>query len=222
MNKTINRSKLVFMLFLLVIFACENQKTDNENLAVTKDDGTRLILKKEDLLNGNYHTQHAKLFGKYVSGYNVYVLRAIDLVQSSAMDGGGYFIGIKADPPESPIGYNIELFGNKLLQAPRKTSYCSGSSYSVFIESLNLMYGNKPHVLSKERHEAIRMQELDNGRREDGIKFWGNWNADGYGNNFALVQYSGMGKKVSVKYKKLCLYVYQNPKIFLHLMLKNK
>ncbi|NOZ60191.1 MAG: hypothetical protein GXO74_00770 [Calditrichaeota bacterium] len=40
------------------------------------------------------------------------------------------------------------------------------------------------------------MQELDGGRREDHVKFWGKWNADGYGNHFALVQYSAMGKKI--------------------------
>jgi hypothetical protein len=40
------------------------------------------------------------------------------------------------------------------------------------------------------------MTEEDGSRREDGVKFWGKWNADGYGNHFALVQYSGMGKVV--------------------------
>ncbi len=183
---------LIFFLFL----GCELQTTANSNFTPTKDDGKRLILKKEDLSQGTYHTNHAKIFGKYVSGYNTYILKAIDSVQSTAMDGGGYFIGLKVDPPESPIGYNLNLFDKQLLQAPRTTSYCSGSSYSAFIESLNLMYNNKSQDLSEGRYESLRMQELDDGRREDGIKFWGKWNDDGYGNHFALVQYSDMGKKI--------------------------
>ena len=40
------------------------------------------------------------------------------------------------------------------------------------------------------------MQEPDGGRREDGVKFWGHWNADGFGNHFALVQYSRMGERI--------------------------
>jgi hypothetical protein len=51
--------------------------------------------------------------------------------------------------------------------------------------------------LSKDRLEALRMQEPDGGRREDGVKFWGHWNADGFGNHFALVQYSKMGERIT-------------------------
>ncbi len=51
-------------------------------------------------------------------------------------------------------------------------------------------------MLSPERLEAIRMQEPDGGRREDLIKFWGYWNADGFGTHFALVQYSRMGQEI--------------------------
>lgn len=40
------------------------------------------------------------------------------------------------------------------------------------------------------------MQEPDGGRREDEIKFWGKWNDDGFGNHFALVQYSQMGTTI--------------------------
>ena len=49
------------------------------------------------------------------------VLRAIDRVQASAPDGGGYFIGLKADPLESPIGYPLRLFGRQMLLSPRTT-----------------------------------------------------------------------------------------------------
>lgn len=141
-----------------------------------------------------HHTRHAELFGKYVSGYNLHVLEGVDKVTASAPDGGGYFIGIKAQPPESPIGYDIALLGNPLLKAPRTTSYCSGSSYSAFIEGLNAM--GLPDKLDATHSEAMRMQEPDGGRREDWIKYWGLWNANGFGSHYALVQYSGMGTDV--------------------------
>ena len=189
-------SRFMLIVFLILIYGCEHQKPKNTDLTVTKDDGSRLILKKEDVANGAHHTKHAEVFGKYISGYNTYILKAIDSVQSTAMDGGGYFTGITADPPESPVGYNLDLFNKQLLQAPRTTSYCSGSTYSAFIESLNMMYKNKHQTLSEKRYESLRMQEPDGGRREDGVQFWGKWNDDGFGNHYALVQYSGMGKKI--------------------------
>ena len=112
------------------------------------------------------------------------------------MDGGGYFIGIDSIPTESPVGYELKLFGKSLLDPPRKTSYCSGSAYSAFIEGLNLIFPDGNSRLSYERYEAMRMQELDGGRREDGIKYWGHWNADGFGSQYALVQYSMMGEEI--------------------------
>ncbi len=190
-------SRFILIGFLFLILGCEHQETKNTDFTVTKDDGSWFILKKEDVSNGAYHTKHAEVFGKYIFGYNTYILKAIDSVQSTAMDGGGYFIGITADPPESPIGYNLDLFNKQLLQAPRTTSYCSGSTYSAFIESLNMMYKNEHQTLSEERYESLRMQELGGGRREDGVQFWGKWNDDGFGNHYALVQYSGMGKKIN-------------------------
>ncbi len=162
----------------------------------TKDDGTRFLLKKEDLRAGQHHTKHAEIFGKYISGYNVFVLKGIDIVQSHALDGGGYFAGLKADPPESPIGYPLKFLGKPLLDPPRTTSYCSGSTFSAFIEALNLIFQGEHPALSPERFEAIRMQEPDGGRREDHVKLWGKWNADGFGNHFALVQYTQMGKRI--------------------------
>ena len=51
--------------------------------------------------------------------------------------------------------------------------------------------------ISPERFEAMRMQELDGGRREDWVKFWGLWNADGPGCHYALVQYSGAGSEIA-------------------------
>lgn len=150
------------------------------------------VLAPEDLKAGTYHARHAEIFGKYAAGYNIEVLRAVDAVQKTAMDGGGYFTGVKAVPPESPIGYPVALFGKPLLDPPRKTSYCSGSSYTALIEALNRIFPNGLD-LAPERAESLRMQEPDGGRREDFVKFWGNWNADDFGNHYALIQYSDMG-----------------------------
>lgn len=169
----------------------------NGDYSMTTDDGSWLVLTQADISHGTYHTQHADIFGKYISGYNRYILQAIDSVQETAMDGGGYFTGLTADPPESPIGYDLNLFGKQLIKAPRSTSYCSGSSYTAFIEGLNLMFGKDHPALSEDRYESLRMQELDGSRREDEVKFWGKWNDDGYGNHFALVQYSGMGEVIT-------------------------
>jgi hypothetical protein len=157
----------------------------------------KCLLSAAETKLGEHHTHHLDVFGHYTSGYNLAVLAAIDKVQSCAMDGGGYFIGVKANPPESPIGYELRLFGKPLLSPPRTTSYCSGASCSVFIEAINQILSDRASELSPERLEAMRMQEPDGSRREDGVKFWGHWNDDGFGTHFALVQYTGMGEEVS-------------------------
>ena len=141
-----------------------------------------------------HNIQHLELFGKDAVGFNAAILKGIDKVQSTAMDGGGYFIGVKADPPECPVGYNLCLLGKPLLTPTRTTSYCSGSSFAAFVEGMNTLLDGR--TLEDEKHEAVRMQEPDGKRREDGVKFWGWWNADGYGNHFALVQYSGIGTQI--------------------------
>lgn len=143
-----------------------------------------------------HHLQHDEIYGESVTGYNSAVLQAIDKVQAHEMDGGGYFIGIFAKPTESPVGYALTLGDYALLDPPRSTSYCSGASYAVFIEALNIICGDKLHKLDDARKESLRMQEPDGGRREDGVKFWGHFNDDGYGSQFALVQYSKMGAEV--------------------------
>lgn len=161
-----------------------------------KDKKGWLILQKKDLAKGTYHTDHYKIFKKYTSGHNLEVLKAIDIVQSHAMDGGGYFIGKDSTPTESPAYYELKLFNKSLITPPRRSSYCSGSSYSAFIEALNMILSKKGKNLSPERLEALRMQEPNGGRREDWIKFWGIWNADGFGSQYAMVQYSGMGIEI--------------------------
>lgn len=142
------------------------------------------------------HTQHETIFGKYVTGYNDIVLKAIDIVQAHAMDGGGYFIGISTIPTESPVGYPLKLFGMPLIVPPRTSSYCSGSTYTALIETMNLIFPDGDKKISLERFESMRMQEPDGGRRDDNIKFWGYWNTDGYGSQNALVQYSKMGIEI--------------------------
>lgn len=142
-----------------------------------------------------HHSSHLQRFGATACGYNPFVLQAIDEVQRTAPDGGGYFTGVKAEPAESPIGYPLQLFGLGLLDPPRTTSYCSGSSYTVFIEALNRIFPQGGQ-LSEERLEALRMQEPDGRRREDRVKAWGWWNADGYGTHYSMVQYLGMGQAV--------------------------
>ncbi len=155
------------------------------------------FLKDSQLTENAWNESHFDRFGQDAPDYNKMILQGIDKVQSTAPDGGGYFIGLKAVPAESPIGYPLHFGGGSLIDPPRGTSYCSGSSYAAFIEGLNLIFQNRQNELSSDRLEALRMQEPDGGRREDGIKFWGQWNADGFGSEFALVQYSGMGKEVS-------------------------
>ncbi|MBI2416447.1 MAG: hypothetical protein HYV28_00780 [Ignavibacteriales bacterium] len=151
------------------------------------------------ILNGAHHLNHFATFAGAAPGYNKFVIRAIDTVQKHAMDGGTYFIGIKAIPTESPVNYELKLGSRPLLTPPRPSSYCSGSTYAAFIETLNLLFPGIDSSLSADRLEALRMQEPDGGRREDNVKFWGRWNADGNGCKFALVDYSKMGMEVKAE-----------------------
>ena len=184
-------------LTLVLAIGCTGQTENRQKeWSATSDDGSLFLLEKEDLRYGPHHTHHASVFGKYVEGYNRAILQAIDTVQATRPEGGGYFIGIFAEPTESPIGYPVGLLGNNMLEPPRPTSYCSGASYTAFLEAMNLVFREESSRLDSARAELFRMQEPDGGRREDHIKFWGKWNADGFGNHFALVQYSGMGTEI--------------------------
>ncbi|MCU7494173.1 MAG: hypothetical protein HF314_13165 [Ignavibacteria bacterium] len=189
--KHFNRVLFLTLAFLMVLCQLSLQAGQKG-----KDKEKWLTLQKKDLSMGTYHTSHYKIFKKYTSGYNLEVLKGIDKVQAHAMDGGGYFIGVKATPAESPVYYELKLFNKSLITPPRQSSYCSGSSYSAFVEALNLILSKKAKRLSAERLEALRMQEPDGKRREDWVKFWGIWNADGFGSEFALEQYSSMGVAV--------------------------
>lgn len=94
------------------------------------------------------------------------------------------------------MGYALKLFDQPLLAPPRPTSYCSGATYAAFIEQLNLIFKEQKIEVSPERMESLRMQEPDGGRREDGVKFWGKWNDDGFGSHYAMVQYANMGIEI--------------------------
>jgi hypothetical protein len=184
---------------LFVVFACISSSfllAQERFTRATVDNGQWLFLDSMDIPTTKQHLNHEEIFNKYVRGYNLAVLRAIDIVQAHAMDGGGYFTGIQATPTESPIGYELRLFDKPLLDPPRTTSYCSGSTYGVFIEALNLIFPDGGTKLSAERYESLRMQERDGSRREDRIKYWGKWNDDGWGSQYALVQYSRMGEEI--------------------------
>lgn len=205
--------KLKKLFTIVLMFALAGQTSAlGEDVSVesaTQDDGAWHTLSETQLPTESQHTDHLLRYGEGLEGYNRLVLAGIDKVQATAMDGGGYFIGIKADPPESPIGYGLTLLGEPMLDPPRGTSYCSGATYTAFIEAMNLRHAktsdeqagapgdDESAGLDPVRSEAMRMQEPDGGRREDGIKFWGHWNDDGFGSQFALVQYAQMGREIS-------------------------
>lgn len=157
------------------------------------------MLGESDLANGAHHTRHWRTFAARAPRFNKEVLLAVDRVQASAPQGGGYFIGKSATPTESPIGYPLRLFGRPLLDPPRTTSYCSGASYAALIEALDRILAGQRGRLSEERFEALRMQEPDGSRREDCVKAWGWWNADGPGSHYCLVQYLKIGERVGIE-----------------------
>ena len=127
---------------------------------------------------------------------NQAVLAAVTKLQAGAPDGGGYFAGVKAVPAESPIGIPLSLFGQPLLNPTRTSSYCSGASYAALVGALDILLVARSAELTPERLEAVRMQEPDGSRREDMVKLWGWWNADGPGTLYALAMYTSMGSRV--------------------------
>lgn len=152
-------------------------------------------LEASDLLLGSHNTRHAETFGKHADANGKAVLEGVDVVQAHAPDGGGYFIGHTLRPPESPIGYELKLFGRPLLKPPRTTSYCSGATYATLVEALNILYPDGKQKLTPERLEVLRMQEPDGRTRGDFVKIWGSWNTD-WGQELVLVRLTGMGRAV--------------------------
>src|SRR4051812_34133756 len=101
--------KIAACLFAIILIAHLATAHGASTTQPTRDDGTPYLLIDDQLTAGAHHTRHAELFSRGIDGINLFVLRGIDKVQSTAPDGGGYFIGIKATPTESPIGYPLAL-----------------------------------------------------------------------------------------------------------------
>jgi len=144
-----------------------------------------------------HNIKHFFDYGADAPNYNKAVLQGIDKVMATAPNGGGYFVGLRANPPESPLGYDLKFGKYSLLTPPRSTSYCSGSSYGVFIEALNIINPRYSNRMTAAQLEACRMQEPDGGRRDDDIKLWGYWNDDVWGIHHALIDYTQMGEVVA-------------------------
>lgn len=124
------------------------------------------------------------------------ILKSVDQIQSRFPDGGGYFMGIKGDPPECPVGFPVDFLGSALVKPTRTTSYCSGASYTVLMLSLSRLVQTDHRTLTQAQSDAIRMQNANGSRREDEEKLWGWWNADGPGSYYALCEYTRMGRRV--------------------------
>lgn len=127
------------------------------------------------------------------------ILAEMQQMQMMLPNGGGYFMGIKADPMECPIGLPIEFCGRPLLTPTRTTSYCSGVTYALFLSVVEKAVQENRWVLTQGQVEALRLQEPDGGRREDEVKLWGWWNADGPGSLYALTVVTSMGVRVAPK-----------------------
>jgi hypothetical protein len=190
--------RIAMLLLVMISLAAISADANEPTTQPVRDSGWFVLSPAQAQLPA-HHTRHAEMFAQAdLPEYNLSVLKAVDRVQERAPAGGGYFSGVHAKPAESPIGYRLELFGHPLLNPPRTTSYCSGSAYTAFIEALNLIFPDAADRarLSPERLEALRMQEPDGSRREDDVKAWGYWNADGFGTQFCLAQYFGGAGKV--------------------------
>ena len=149
---------------------------------------------QEELGVANPHnTAHYANYSSNATPYNSYVLRAVDQVMSLRPDGGTYYTG----KGESPAGYAIQFNGYSLLTPPRDSSYCSGATYSVFIEALNLINPNYINNFSPAALEALKTQRADGSARPDNELFWGLWNNDFWGIYDAMVNYAGVGEVIS-------------------------
>lgn len=153
------------------------------------------LLTAADLSLGVHHLRHAEVFSGRTTACGRAVLMGVDAVQGRGPEGGGYYVGPSLKPPESPVNYDLALFGHSLLKPPRPASYCSGATYAAFVEALNVLFPEGKDRLSAGRLEALRMQERDGSTRPDFVKVWGNWNSQ-WGHELALVFLTGMGEPV--------------------------
>jgi hypothetical protein len=179
--------RIIYLLFVLLF----------GGTFIFSETGIKVIYKSAGSLPRK-HTSHEKFFGKHASGYNRYILRAIDKIQGQVMNGGGYYTNKTDKSKESPIGYPLKIFNQPLINPPRTTSYCTGATFAALIEALNLIYPNGDTRLTSDRYEALRMQEMNGTRREDFVKVWGNWNSQ-WGAQYVMIKYLQMGKTVNQK-----------------------
>ncbi len=143
-----------------------------------------------------YHLNHQAVYGQDAPELNQAVLMAIDEIQATAPDGGGYFMRSGANPPASPIGIPLKIADYSLINPTRGSSYCSGASYAAFVGALDTVTTSFQSEISPSRLEALRMQDSKGNLREDMVKMWGCWNADGPGSFYALSMFSKLGTRV--------------------------
>lgn len=144
------------------------------------------------------HSRHYEVFGLHASGEGKWVLKGIDEAQKQAPKKDDWWVGVKALPLESPVGFELSLWGKVLFSPQRTTSFCSGATYAALILGLQKQYPQDPGV-SDEAVESLRQTEADGSRRHDQIGFWGVWNGSGAGLYWALTDLTGAGEPVEAK-----------------------
>jgi hypothetical protein len=155
------------------------------------------LLGSQNLKVASQNTRHVAALGEQVAGtYNYVVLGAIDRVQEKAPTGGGFMNDPEAVPQASPVNFKVSLFGTDILNPPRRTSFDSGATYAVLIETLNTLYPRGGKRLSDERFEAFRLQDMEGKIRTDLGVFWTLWSAPGFGSYNALSQLTQMGEAI--------------------------
>lgn len=141
------------------------------------------------------HTRHHEMYGKHASGDGAWVLKGIDEAQKRAPRKDDWWVGVKAVPLESPVGFELSLWGRVLFSPQRPTSFCSGATYAALMLGLQKQYPEDPG-LTPDAHESLRQTEADGSRRHDQIGFWGVWNGSGAGLYWALTDLTGAGVSV--------------------------
>lgn len=139
-----------------------------------------------------HNTDHYFNYANDTVGYNRQILQAMDKVMAIRPDGGGYYTGIG----DSPVGYSLALNGYNLINPIKNSSYCSGATYTVFIEALNLINSNYINQMNSSQLDAVRMQRADGTPRPDNELLWGLWNNDFWGVADAMVAFANVGQVI--------------------------
>lgn len=141
------------------------------------------------------HLKHHEIYGRHALGDGAWVLKGIDEAQKRAPKKDDWWVGVKADLLESPVGFELDLWGKVLFSPKRETSFCSGATYAALMLGLQKQYPTDPGI-SDEAVESLRQTEADGSRRHDQIGFWGVWNGSGAGLYWALTDLTGAGVSV--------------------------